>query len=229
MRYSRYHWTGAYRLATLLVLAAVCTFCVSAKDGATFQNLTIRRDDGSVSIVRGYPGRTIRLLFPSGEALVTANPIPNEWKISSAPILKKIQTFRVSDINQTFQVVGATFGDQLFIFDGVFGDDNATAMSQLIRVTSTVPHDAQSALDLTKLYLALAYYRLDDPDRYVAYRGKDIAGGHEPQKETKFSDMLGIANSPKVTRDAGSFVVDLFAFDAGQTVPNKVNHWQIGV
>jgi hypothetical protein len=39
--------------------------------------------------------------------------------------------------------------------------------------------------------------------------------------------MVGIANSPKVTRVSSSFVVDLFGSDPLRAAPNRVTHWQI--
>lgn len=213
------------KLAVWLALVLMPWRSVRAAETADFENLTIYRADGTAATVRGFPGRTIRLLFPDGEAAAAESPIPKDWRISSTPLAGKIRTFRVSDRKQSFLVVGAMLGDRLFVFDGVFGDGNSTSMAELMREASAAPRNKTEALDLTRLYLVMAYFRMEDADGFIAYRDPP----HDAANVWKFSDMVGIANSPIVTHEGDSFGVDLYAFEPGQVARNRVRHWEFGI
>jgi hypothetical protein len=191
--------------------------------------LTIQRRDNSALQYRAYPENAAKWLFPRGEALVEENESPPKWNAVSSPILDKIQVFKISDMRHRFTVDVAAFGEQLFIFDNLFCDENASAMKELLLASNSAPRNRAEALELTKLYLALSYYSLEDQSRYVAYRADNNRQKSSSQKTGKFSDMIGILHSPQVTRTRGAYLVDLYAYDQPGNVVGKVSRWQFKI
>jgi hypothetical protein len=120
---------------------------------------------------RAYPEATAKMLFPSAEAWLEAEENAKSWGLSSSPILKRIHLLSVSDRGRRFTVTGASVGEQLFIFDSLFCRENSAVMTELMRAARSAPRDDGDALDLVKLYLALSYYALEDPARFVALKG----------------------------------------------------------
>jgi hypothetical protein len=191
--------------------------------------LKIHRDDGTVAQYRAYPEAAVKLLFPAGEAVLEPDATPEKWKFPAPQILKRIQTVRVSDTKRRFVVMGVSFGDQLFIFDGLFSSENSIVMSQLIRASASAPRDEAGALDLAMVYLALSYYRLEDPDRFIAYKGSDSREKESPRNKGNVSDTIGVPHSPQILRKGTTYNVDFYAFEARAVRPSKVKHWQINV
>ena len=212
-----------------LMLSGLSTSPVVATDEAGFSTLIIHLEDGTVASYSAYPGSTAKLLFPSGEATLEQDSIEGKWSSPRTGILKTIQTFRVSDRNRRFNAFGVTWGERLFIFDGVFAAHNAVTMSQLIRATDSAPRDETQALSLVEFYVALSYYRLEDPSRFVA------VGSDGSPKNGVFGDgknisaMMGISHSPQVTRDGANYTVDFYAFEPREVTPTRVNRWRITV
>jgi len=215
------------QLTLALFLSAFCSFQVAASDESSSVTMRVHLGNGTVAQYYGFPESAIKLLFPTGEAALEPNVSIGNWKSTSSPILKKIQVVSVSDTAGRFSVVGATFGDQLFVFDGVFSSDNSIPMSALIRATNSSPRDEAQALGLAKFYLALAYYRLEDPDRFVAQRTTDSATKAASENAKTYSDMIGVSHSPQAFRQGDGYKVDFYTFDPREVVPRRVNHWQI--
>jgi len=226
MKYSPrpHNLSVAPRLAIVVFAVTFCSSGVFASAELGSVTLKIHRDDGTFTQYRAYSERAVKLLFPAGEATFEPVVSPEKWKISSATILKKIQTVRVSDRNRGFNVMGVTFGDQLFIFDGILSGSNSVTMSQLMHATASSPRDEAEALEFAKLYLALSYYRLADPDQFVAYKGSDST----KQNGRSFSDMIGVSHSPQIVQDGATYSVDFYSYDP-PGVSTRVSHWQIDV
>ncbi len=215
------------KLPLALLVLAFCSLQITASEASGSVTMKIRLGDGTVAQYHAFPESAIKLLFPTGEAALEPNVSVENWKPASSPILKKIQAVSVRDATGRFSVVGVTFGDQLFVFDGVFSSENSVAMSALIRATNSSPRDEGQALGLAKLYLALAYYRLEDPDRFVAQRTTDSATKDASESAKTYSDMIGVSHSPQAIQQGHGFKVDFYAFDPREVVPRRVNHWQI--
>jgi hypothetical protein len=149
--------------------------------------------------------------------------------LPSTTILKKIQIVLVSDTDRRFDVTGVIFGDQLFIFDGVFSRNNSVAMSQLVRATASGPAGKEDALDLATLYLALSYYRSVGPERVVARKRNDSTTQGDPGNSLEAPDTLGVAHSPEVFQARETYTVDFYAYDVPNEPSRGVSHWKIDV
>lgn len=219
----------ALRLAVVLFALTFCSswVCASKEQGSV--TIKIYRENGTVAHYRAYPENAVKLLFPKSEAVIEPEESPKKWQPSSVTILKKIQTVRVSDTERRFNVMGATFGDQLFIFDGIFSDNNSVTMSLLIRATASGPRNKAEALDLAKLYLTLSYYRFADPDRFVAYKASDSTKKNNLGNSRSVSDIIGISHSPQVVQKGATYALDFYSYDDSGVIPTKVSHWQINV
>lgn len=219
----------APRCAFVLFLVTFCSSRVLASKELSSVRLKIHRGDGTVAQYRAYPEAAVKLLFPAGEAALKPDATPEKWKFPAPPILKKIQTVRVGDMKRRFDVIGACLGDQLFIFDGLFSSENSIVMGQLIRASASAPHNEAEASDLAILYLALSYYRLEDPNRFVAYKGSDSTRRESSGNEKHVSDMIGVPHSPQILRKEMTYNVDFYAFEVSEVRPSRVKHWQINV
>jgi len=191
--------------------------------------LKIHRSDGRVVPYRAYPENVVKVLFSKGEAVIGPDEGPKISPTAPASMLKKIQVVEVSDTEQRFDVTGAIVGDQLFIFDGVFSDNAPATMSQLIRATASSPNGKKEALDIAKLYLALSHCRIADLDRIVAYKSDDSVKTGEPQNGQGTPDLRGVAHSPEVIDQQGTYIVDFYAYDAPVDPTKGVSHWSIDV
>jgi hypothetical protein len=120
-----------------------------------------------------------------------------------------------------------SFGERLFVFDGLFCGENDEVMKELIRATQSAPHTDAEALELTKLYLSFSYYQLRDPRTFVAIRGTDPTQKNDPASQAGFSDMIGVSHSPEVSRRDELYLVDLFTDAKMGAVGGPVTHWKI--
>lgn len=179
---------------------------------------------------RAYPENIVKLLFPKGAATIGPDETPKASQSSSAGVLKKIKIVEVSDTDRRFQVTGVISGDRLFIFDGVFSDNDAATMGQLMRATASDPSDAQEALDLARLYLALSRYKIEDIDRIVAYNSDGYIQT-DSRRPPYVPDLPGAAHahSPEVVNEQGRYAVDFYAYDEPQNATKGVSHWKIDV
>ena len=218
------HVKIAPRLAFILVAMTLCTSLGFASEKQDSVTLLIH-SNGMVTQYRAYPEAAIKLLFLSGDAILEPDSSPENWKTLASPILNKIQTGRVYDTQRRFNVMAVTFGKQLFVFDALFGSDNAVTMSQLIRATGAGPRDRAEALDLAKLYLALSYYRRADPDRIVACPESNST----EQNGIGFSGRIGVPDSPQVVQDGATYTVNFYAVDPSGMSSIKVCHWQLDI
>jgi hypothetical protein len=226
--YSRGVMTATKRIFAL-GLATCCASLASASEDADWTNLRIHRDNGSSQTYHAYPPTTVKMLFPTGDALVERGETPPTWRLDASKILARIQLFRVSDMQRKVTISAAAFGEQLFIFDTVFCGENSSAMKGLILSTNSAPRNKAEALDQTKVYLALSYYELGDPALFIGYRGDDSAPKGNPPKEKKFSDMIGLVHSPQVSRTGAAYSVDLYAHDQAGVPVSNVSHWRLKI
>jgi len=211
----------------VLTVSLYCSATFASKEPGLVR-LKICRGDGTFAPYCTYPESAVKLLFPTGEAIVEPDASPGKWVLSSATILKKIQIVRVSDTDRRFDVTGVIVGEELFIFDGVFSNDNSIAMNQLIRATASGPRSKAEALDLTKLYLAFSYYRLVDPDRFVAQRNEDSKRKDYLENDRSIRAVIGPSHSPQIVQKGTTYAVDFYAYDApGKSI--NVSHWRIDV
>lgn len=218
----------AARLVIIFCFATLCDSQAFASEEPGFVMLKIHGDGGAVARYRAYPGSKVKLLFSTGEAVLEPDASPEKWKLPTADILKKVQIVRVYDTKRRFNVVGASFGDQLFIFDEVFAGENSVAMSQLMRATGAVPRNGGAALDLVKFYLGLAYYRLEDPARFVAYKSSESEKKHAAENTRSFADVIGLSHSPEAVREGATHRVDFFTYDE-PGVSERISHWEIDI
>lgn len=219
------------KLAVALLVGILCGPWVfgSGSEESGSVTLKIHRSDGKVAPYRAYPENSAKLLFPKGEAIIGPDESPGKSPTAPASILKKIQIVEVSDTDRRFNVTGVIFGDQLFIFDGVFSDNGPATMSQLMRATAYRPQSEKEALDLARLYLALSHYRLADLDRIVAYKGSDSVKNGDSGNGLEAPDVLGVAHSPQFVQEQGAYAVDFYAYDVPEEPAKGVSHWKIVV
>jgi hypothetical protein len=216
------------RLVIGLCFATLCDSQVCASEEPGFVTMKIHGDGGEVAQFRAYPESAVKLLFPSGEAILEPDASPEKWQPPSVDILKKIHIAKVYDLKRRFNVMGVSFGEQLFIFDELFGNENSVAMSQLMRVTGAAPKNRAAALNLVKLYLALSNYRLEDPARFMAYKSSESERKHATENTSSFADMIGLSHSPEAVRVGATYRVDFFTYDT-PGVSEKISHWKIDV
>lgn len=217
--------------ARLVIIFCFATLCVSqafVSEEPGFVTLRIHGDGGEVAQFHAYPESAVKLLFPTGEAILEPDASPEKWQPPSADILKKIQIAKVYDLKRRFNVIGVSFGDQLFVFDELFGSDNSVAMSQLMRAAGAFPRNSAAALDLVKLYLSLTYYRLEDPARFIAYKSSESEKKHAAENTKRFADLIGLSHSPEVVQEGATYSVDFFTYDA-PGVSAKISRWKIEV
>jgi len=167
------------------------------------------------------------MLFPSADAWFEGEVSPDKWGLSASPILNEIRLLRVSDMQRRFTVVGAALGKQLFIFDGLFCNENSAVMSELIRAAHSAPRSDAEAMDLAKLYLTLSYYQLDDPAKFVAIRGNEPMQRDDVESPRTFSDEIGVSHSPQVSHKDGAYLVDLYTFSKSGPTTGPVTHWKM--
>jgi len=217
------------KLAMALLAGILCGPWALGSEEPGSVPLKIHRSDGRVAPYRAYPENVVKLLFPKGDALIGADESPEKSPTAPISILRKIQVVEVSDTDQRFNVTGVIVGDQLFIFDGVFADNDPATMSQLMRATASSPRGKEEALDVAKLYLALSHCRIADLDQIVAYKGDDSVEAGYPQHGQETPDLRGVAHSPEVVDERGTYIVDFYAHDAPGDPTKGVSHWRIVV
>jgi hypothetical protein len=206
------------RFLFVLCLAAFFASSAPAQDSASAIVKT-HQDDGSIQQYNAFPEAAVKLLFPSGEALLARDASPEGWLGPAARITKIVHFVRVNDTQKRFVLRGVVYGEQLFLFDQLFCDQNPGVMSQLICATGAAPKSPGEALDVAKLYLALNYYDLEDPAQFIAYRARGSAKRTGSRNGKSISDLLGVLHSPQVARAGSGYVVDLYTY-RGQ----KINH-----
>jgi hypothetical protein len=167
------------------------------------------------------------MLFPLADAWLEGEVSPDKWGLSASPILNEIRLLRVSDMKRRFTVVGAALGKQLFIFDGLFCNENSGVMSELILANHSAPNNNAEALDLAKLYLTLSYYQLDDPTKFIAIRGSKPRQKDDSESPKTFSDVIGVSHSPEVFHRDGVYSVDLYTFSKLGVTGGPVTHWRM--
>jgi|HubBroStandDraft_6_1064221.scaffolds.fasta_scaffold110838_2 hypothetical protein len=215
------------RIAFVLCLATLGSSRLLASTDAASTLLSIHSNDGRVVQFQTYPEERARVLFPSANAWLEGEQNADEWNLSPSPILKKIRLLRLSDMKHRFTIVGASFGERLFIFDELFCSENAAVMNEVIRATHSSPRDDAEALGLAKLYLSLSYYQLDDPSKFVAARGSNPRPKDDSGSPKSFSDAIGVSHSPQVSHKDGVFSVDMFAYSKLGATGGPVTHWRI--
>jgi hypothetical protein len=218
----------AWRLALAVMVVTLCSSVVFASQEPGSATLEICRDDGTVLRYRAFPESAIKMLFPTGNALFEPDTSPGGWKNSPSAILKKIQTGKLYDTGRRFSVVGVTFGEQLFLFDELFGRGNSGVMSQLLRATGTAPSDAAGALALGGLYLSLSYYRLEDPARFVVYKLSD-AFKKNATEGARLSNPTRLPHPPLVFQVGANYNVEVFAYDTPEWAPERISKWQFRI
>jgi len=217
------------KLAFVVCLTLLCVLQAFPSNEPSSVTLKIRGNDGEVKLYRGYPETVVKLLFPAGEAIFVPDSKPQNWRLSHAPILKKVVFGRVYDTKRRFNVFGASFGERLFIFDKVFGSENSVTMSQFIRATGSDPSDEAEALVLAKLYLALSYYRLENPSGFIAHKSSYSANTNGSENQSSNSEVNDILQLPKVVRQGGTFSVEFYAYDSPGFPQSGASHWQISI
>jgi hypothetical protein len=219
------HAHGLLSACLVLCLAICSTRQISGSTDSASALLKVFGQDGNFAQYRVYPEERAKMLFPTAEAWEEKQQDTDAWSIRAAPILKKIHILRVGDMARRFTVTGVSTGDQLFIFDGLFCSENSEAMSELIKATNSAPKNRLDALNLVKLYLALSRYQ-DDPNKFVAMRSGKPRLKNDPEGPRTFSDLVGVAHSPQVLREAGGYLVDLYTRELTVTGGAAI-HWKI--
>lgn len=219
----------AWRLTFAVMAVTLCSSVVFASQESGSATLEICRDDGTVVRYQAFPKPTVKMLFPTGKALFEPDSSPREWKNSPSPILEKIQTGKLFDTARRFNVVGVTFGEQLFLFDELFGSSNSVVMSRLIRATGAGPSDPEGALALAKLYLSLSYYRLEDPARFIVSKSGDALTKNAMENSGGSTKPTGLGHAPQVVQVEANYKVEVYAYDARELAPEKISKWQLRI
>jgi hypothetical protein len=225
-RRSRNGLIRRFIIAVVLCIAICGVSRSRAPAEASFSSLIIHNNDGSLVQYQTYPEARAKILFPSAEAWLDGEQNTDTWGLPS-PFLKKIRLLRLSDMKHRFTIVGASFGERLFIFDELFCSENAAVMNEVISATHSSPRDDAEALGLAKLYLSLSYYQLDDPAKFVAVRGSNPRPKDDSGSPRSFSDAMGVSHSPQVSHKDGVYSVDMFAYSKLGATGGPVTHWRI--
>jgi len=175
---------------------------------------------------QAYPEAHARMLFPSGDAWLEDEEDPHSLGLSASPIIERIRIFKIGDARHRFSVTAASVGDRFFIFDALYCRDNSAVMGELIRAANAFPHTNGEALDLVKLYLALSYYRLGAPVKFVALRGSGLKHEGDSKGAAPFSDSIGVAHSPEIVFAPGVYTVDLYTYSKPGPTGGPVTHWK---
>ena len=215
------------RARLVLCLAICCGSQLRAWTDTASAMLRIHSNEGKVVEYHAYPEARATMLFPSADAWLEGEVNPDKWGLSASPILNEIHLLRVSDMQRRFTVVGAALGKQLFIFDGLFCNENSGVMSELILATHSAPSNDAEALNLAELYLTLSYYQLDDPAKFVAIRGSEPRQKDDLESPRTFSDGIGVSHSPQVSHKDGAYSVDLYTFSKSGVTIGPVTHWKM--
>jgi hypothetical protein len=210
-----------------MLLTSFLSLRVMASTDASFAKLRLHKSENEVSQYRAFPAKQVNMLFPSSDAWLEGEQNPNSLNLSASPISGKIHLLRVGDSKHRFVVTAATIGDELFVFDPLFCQENSGAMGRLIQAANSAPQNDAEALDLAKLYLALSYYQLDAPESFVALRGDNTptGGGSETVAPFPFSDSIGVSHSPQISHLKGAYVVDLYTHNKLRGYP--ISHWTL--
>lgn len=226
---SRQNTNLACRLTFVVLVVTLCGPTVFASQEPSSTTLEIRRDDGTVVQYQAFPESAVKMLFPSGKASFEPESSPRKWKNSPSPILKKLQTGKLYDTAHRFNVVGVTFGEQLFLFDELFGNSDSAVMSRLIRATGAGPSDPAGALALAKLYLSVSYYRLEDPARFIVSKISDTSKKYPTDNGGGSSKLISLAHAPQVVQVGANYKVEVYAYDARELAPEGISKWQFRI
>jgi hypothetical protein len=205
----------------IVVAWAFPTVAIQVPDSGV---LNVRRDDGTIQQYETYPKTAVTLLFPGDEAILDRDAAPESWPNLPASLLRKVQFVRVGDAPRRFALAGIVYGDRLFIFSELFCGENPSVMSQLIHLTATTPQSPEEALGLSKLYVSLSYYILEDPARFVVSRIGDIPDQSWHMPDESVDDVRDVLHPPRATSDGSGYRVELFATDVGMA---RVHRWQM--
>jgi len=221
------------RITAWIVPALVLSICAGSRLFATttseITRLRILSANGKVIEYRPYSETEAKLLFPNNEAQVAEALEPERWKLRAAPILQKVHLLKISDMDHRFIVAGAAYGERLFIFDQLFCGENPSVMNELIRSSNSAPRNSDEALDLVKIYLSLAYYRLDDPHQFVASEANNIPPKINAGLPSSFWDLVEFSHAPEVAKAEKSYDVDLFAYTDLGIAGGPVIRWKIDI
>jgi hypothetical protein len=220
--------SAAFKLTLAVMVVTLCSPMVFASQQPSSATLEICQDDGTVLRYQAFPESAVNMLFPTGKASFEPDSSPGGWKNSPSAILKKIKTGELYDTGRRFSVVGVTFGEQLFIFDELFGSANSVVMSQLLRATSTAPRDNAVAVALVGFYLSLSYYRLEDPARFVVYKVND-ALKRNATEDARSSSPIRLPHPPLVVQMGANYKVEVYAYDAPELAPERFSKWQFRI
>lgn len=215
------------RAGLVSCLAICCGSRLRASTDTASAVLRIHSNESKVVEYHAYPEARATMLFPSADAWLEGEVNPDKWDLSASPILNEIHLLKVIDMQRHFTVMGAALGNQLFIFDRLFCNENSGVMSELIGATHSAPGNDAEALDLAKLYLTLSYYQLEDPAQFVAIRGSEPRQKGELESPGTFSDLIGVSHSPQVSHKDGAYSVDLYTFSRSGVTNGPVIHWKL--
>ncbi len=218
----------AFKLTFAVMVLALCSPLVFASQQPSSSTLEICQDDGTVLRYQAFPESAAKMLFPTGKALFERDSSPGGWKNSPSVILKKIKTGKLYDTGRRFSVVGVTFGEQLFIFDELFGSANSVVMSQLLRATSAAPSDNAAAVALVGFYLSLSYYRLEDPTRFVVYKLSDALKKNATEG-ARLSNPIPLPHPPLVVQVGANYKVEMYTYDTPELAPERISKWQFRI
>jgi hypothetical protein len=222
------HFSTATRTAAIalcLFFACGCDAFGAADSGSV--PLIASREDGTLHTYQACPAKAVKLLFPKYEAVIEFTAEPGKWNLWPNPELHDLKFARVSGADKRFSVDAVVLGDRMFVFDELLGKENSETISQLLHALHLGVTSEPEALDLAKLYLSLAYYRLADPETFLVHGDHVAATTSLEPLQIKEGDAVAETHPPQVVKRDGVYVVDLYTHDTIVVREHQVSHWQI--
>ena len=217
---------NSIRILSILCVASALSSPALGLQEATGTALNVHHASGAVRKYNTFPGTTVKLLFPTGEAFVDRDAELGARLMLPERLSKRVEFVKVSDPQRRFTIAGAIYGNQLFMFAELFCADNTAVMSQLMRATGTSPESPDQALALAKLYLSLSYYGLREPVLFIVSSADDLPKETVPMPNENFEDVREVLHAPRAVPAGSGYEVELFATDLDMP---RVHRWQMKI
>lgn len=211
--------------AAIFLLGAMLALPVAAEKEPASAVLKLQQADGSTRRYKAYPAETARLLFPSGTALVPANPATPSGELHLSFAQGRARIVRVADAAHRFEITGVILGDAVFLFSELFCDANAGVMNRLLVASGTRPGSQEDALDLARDYVSLSAYGGEDSGKFIISGADEIAGPSRPPTGSR-DPIRDVLHAPRAKREGNAYRIDLFTNGPDR---KSVHQWQMTI
>lgn len=192
------------------LLFACAPVAAGASTDPVFVSLRLHSDNGQIQEYQTYPEENVRILFPSADAWLKQERDMRALNLPVSPVTVKSRLFQIEDMDHRFVTTAVAFGNELFLFEGLFCHKNSAAMTELIGAADGAPKTGNDALDLAEFYLSVSDFALDAPERFVFRNHKSKQKADSPN-----AGFLGngrFLSSPKISRIGTTYSVDLYTY-----------------